>query len=569
MHDQKVTDGIDTSLLGHAFDGPPNHYSAFALQLFLGHKCFAENLSKSTAEGIHGAFKLFWNELYDGGRYNAPYFLDEDSGVVKGNPAQAPCVSNVLKAIKTRVGRKGEAAYQDHAEAMSIEDMDQFMGWSLSQCPAEWLLNPPNNVVLLKLNVEHGFIRGYGTGAFSLFGQNNEMLNLRAGDVRLDCVSPDGKEHMFVVLSERKGWQKKACADSDSSQGYKLNDRPDEPSINAHRHIGPWIRFVELRIGRKLKPTKYVFPYIAPNGVIHPDRPCSYTFVSDLLSCFTKSASIKHAYTTHCFCCGGAQYRLQYAPEEKRWDLSTVQWWGGWAVGEDGNSYQGALHPDRIRKTDRTKHVEGCAATKEDLLDFKASVSRNLATDLSEFRAWLPQMLKSFAVSAMSPGGSIATSTANIPLLPSPPLPPPQSSCALSNSPEPECPPSRKASTCLPRPRGHSRPSEQAPIPGLVIPNLPRGERAWKVAVQQWEEGGGSLATPLKDWPKAWYTGSMKNTFSAKRSQCRLVFDAYESCNHDDATFLARYPGAAKGIRALPPDERRVSKNGSPEERDS
>ncbi|KAH6911753.1 hypothetical protein BKA70DRAFT_1423507 [Coprinopsis sp. MPI-PUGE-AT-0042] len=594
---KKVDDGIDTSLLGQAFNGAPNRYSAFALQLFLGHKCFAENLSKSTAEGIHGAFNSFWDEV-EGGQYKAPYTLDEESGSVKGNPAKAPCVSNVMKAIKTRVGRKGEAAYRDHAEAMSIEDMDRLMAWSLLKCPPDWLLNPPTDVALLKVTAEHGFIRGYASGAFTLFGRNNEMLDLRVGDVRLDCVSPDGKPFTFVVLSERKGWQKKASGDSDCSQGFELYDRPDEPSINAHRHIGPFMAFIELRIGRKLKPDEYVFPYIAPNGVVHPDRPCSYTFISDLLTKFTQGASINHSYTTHCFRRGGAQYRFQYAPEEKRWDLSTVQWWGDWAVGEDGvdtlikylvnslhhqeNSHQGAMHPDRVRKSGRAERVEGCTATREDLLDFKASVSRDIAADFSNFRAWLPTVLESFATAS---GASIKISPSQLSFISASQLSvatsasqilPASSSTAVQSVPEPTPSPpihddtEHQAAHC-------SNASTEAPLPGLVIPNLPKGGEAWKVAVRQWEQGGGNLTVPLRDWPRPWYTGAMKNTFGVKRGQRQLIFEAYERCGRDDAEFVRRYPGASKGIhillaelrRVLPAGERRVSKNGSPEERDS
>jgi len=52
----KCPEGIDTDLLANALKGPPNKHSVYALGLYMTQKCVVENLGKSTAEGIHGAF---------------------------------------------------------------------------------------------------------------------------------------------------------------------------------------------------------------------------------------------------------------------------------------------------------------------------------------------------------------------------------------------------------------------------------------------------------------------------------------------------------------------------------
>jgi hypothetical protein len=38
-------------------------------------------------------------------------------------------------------------------------------------------------------------------------------------------------------------------------------------------------------------------------------------------------------FRTHCFRCGGAQYRFMWA--EWKWNLKAVKWWGGWLSSEN------------------------------------------------------------------------------------------------------------------------------------------------------------------------------------------------------------------------------------------
>lgn len=64
-----ATDSEDLNLLpnsefSHAFDNIPNQHSPAALALFLSFKCLEENRGRSTAEGIHAAFKNLWQTSF-------------------------------------------------------------------------------------------------------------------------------------------------------------------------------------------------------------------------------------------------------------------------------------------------------------------------------------------------------------------------------------------------------------------------------------------------------------------------------------------------------------------------
>ena len=73
--DGLVDDGICTAILAKAFDdGPPNKYSALALEMFIVQKCFNEGCGKDTAWGIFSAFAAFWDELYVSKQFMDPIF---------------------------------------------------------------------------------------------------------------------------------------------------------------------------------------------------------------------------------------------------------------------------------------------------------------------------------------------------------------------------------------------------------------------------------------------------------------------------------------------------------------
>jgi len=122
---------------------------------------------------------------------------------------------------------------------------------------------------------------------------------------------------------------------TDGKQGnvYDIYEQ-DIPEMDMSSHLTRWIQFLTARLGRALEGDDYIFPYFAPNGTVDPKRAMSYETLQAILTEFSIDAGLGKIYTTHCFRRGGAQYRFMYAPISKRWSLSMVRWWGGWAVGE-------------------------------------------------------------------------------------------------------------------------------------------------------------------------------------------------------------------------------------------
>lgn len=99
-------------------------------------------------------------------------------------------------------------------------------------------------------------------------------------------------------------------------------------------YLTVWRKIYRQRLGREFEADDYVFPYIAPNGVIHSKKPMSHDLVQDYINEFASGANINKIFTTHCLRRGGSQYRFMFAPIGKRWSLSIIRWWGGWAEGE-------------------------------------------------------------------------------------------------------------------------------------------------------------------------------------------------------------------------------------------
>lgn len=120
---------------------------------------------------------------------------------------------------------------------------------------------------------------------------------------------------------------------------YEIYAQPETPESDMHYHLLKWIAFLEERLGRALEPEDYIFPYFAPNGVPHPRREMTHDMIQGILNEFVAGAGLDKLYTTHCFRRGGAQYRFMYAPLGKRWSLSIIRWWGGWAIGEHVSSW--------------------------------------------------------------------------------------------------------------------------------------------------------------------------------------------------------------------------------------
>ena len=114
---------------------------------------------------------------------------------------------------------------------------------------------------------------------------------------------------------------------------------PGEPSLDCYYHLDFWIKFqIKHHHYQTPKPDDPVFPsFNTSTGKINRDKSITPGVVAAQLKVFTavlSNGTVIKQYTTHCFRRGGAQYWFIFAPIESRWNLRQVQWWGGWAEGE-------------------------------------------------------------------------------------------------------------------------------------------------------------------------------------------------------------------------------------------
>ncbi|KAJ7259454.1 hypothetical protein C8J57DRAFT_1073155, partial [Mycena rebaudengoi] len=73
---------------------------------------------------------------------------------------------------------------------------------------------------------------------------------------------------------------------------------------------------------------------VSSNGIIHPKKPMTHDTAQELINEFVLGAKITKIFTTHCLRRDGSEYRFVFAPIGKRWSLSIIRWWGGWAIGK-------------------------------------------------------------------------------------------------------------------------------------------------------------------------------------------------------------------------------------------
>lgn len=172
------------------------------------------------------------------------------------------------------------------------------------------------------------------------------------------CKTSDGFGIPFwlVKLVNRKGWQRHV---NDNREGplegkldcpsvlcfflndptgnqYEIYSQAEMPQINVDLCVREWIDCLKVVYGSELMPGDFIFPAFS-DGKLQRGVPISHDVIQQWILHFTSNAGVTAVggkFTTHCFRRGGAQYRFMFAPIGKRWSLSTVRWWGGWAVGE-------------------------------------------------------------------------------------------------------------------------------------------------------------------------------------------------------------------------------------------
>lgn len=119
----------------------------------------------------------------DEGKYAGEYRYDEATGIISGCPARAQSIRDLVKAVRARDKKKGAAASRNHAEALSIEDLQRFMNWSEAICPNNMpsgcvygeqaagenlIYQPGGRGPSLKMIVEHTFMCAFASMAFTL-----------------------------------------------------------------------------------------------------------------------------------------------------------------------------------------------------------------------------------------------------------------------------------------------------------------------------------------------------------------------------------------------------------------
>ena len=72
--------------------------------------------------------------------------------------------------MKIRARTKGASATRNHAEAITIEEIQKLMNWSERECPNEKLTSLPIETLAdFKVCLEHGLMRAFMTSAFTLW----------------------------------------------------------------------------------------------------------------------------------------------------------------------------------------------------------------------------------------------------------------------------------------------------------------------------------------------------------------------------------------------------------------
>ncbi|KAF9024486.1 hypothetical protein BDZ89DRAFT_925293, partial [Hymenopellis radicata] len=598
-----------------ALDGPPNKCTADVILYFLVQKCFTEECGHSTGDGIHAA----WADHYDNMEgYQGPYSYDARNGV-RGNPARAQAVMNTVHEIKNRDRKGGAAATRNHAEAITIEEMKRTMEWSFSICPellVTRFLRADSTLTMEERSnvIEHTFMRAFTSTGFTLWTRNFETCQLRRSDITWNRFRQDAYNtpYFTVFLENRKGWQNKSEYDcSRESNTYEIFDESDLPEINMYYHLWVWMMVLRALLQRDLRPDELVFPQINSNGLVYSQTEFSHTVIQKKIENFFKAAGLERDFTTHSFRRGGAQYRFMFAPIGQRWSLKIVRWWGGWAENEGVNtlmnylldslsryetSYGDALYTVRIKR-DESFMGDRDLVSAPSVLEFRKS-HKYQHSQLQVLQQQIFQSQAFFTTVHMPPGLSMSTdssypSTSHEQSMPHSFGLTTQDSQFLMSAPARTHQDS--SSAALPSANFHSNqqhaPSRgpagdsakqtpnSGPPPGYTIPNIPKshkarnGEPAWKLMIRQWDEQDAATGIALKDWPESWYTGSNKALYASKRSQRGTI--ARERHRYaSDEDFTQAYPAASLGIKKLlcairlKKDRRRISKNGTPAERD-
>ncbi|KAG1838264.1 hypothetical protein F4604DRAFT_1600650 [Suillus subluteus] len=400
--------------------------------------------------------------------------------------------------------------------------------------------------------------------------RNLELTKIRRKDVVWNCqgLPPYNIPYDLVSLLNRKGWQRKGETDGAlEGHEYEVYPQHQTPEIRMFTHLRAWVKFFEeVLLRRPLEPDEFIFARVGANSVVYPSDELSYDSVMKMLTWMCKDVGLTARYTTHCFRRGGARYRFMFTPLGQRWSLATIRWWGAWAEGESVDTLIRYLldeltryeknHRDALcpipREGDESfngDHILTAPVTAAETRELKMSFDRELTRLSGKVEEVLDKLTLTPPVSSSSSPppsqfSQLSISTP-IPSLPSPLLSPPPAQ-PLQRTPSHEAshePLSGSYTTSSATHNVYARrittaptgtPQQQkknAPIPGIGIPDLPRGLEAWRAAVKQWEDPAASIGgKALKDWPEEWYTGPMRTITGVKRNIRKVIATEFYRC---------------------------------------
>ncbi|KAG1865934.1 hypothetical protein DFJ58DRAFT_863766 [Suillus subalutaceus] len=544
-HTQADGELVDIDAYSHAFDDIPNQYSAPALELFLVQKGLTEGRSLSTTWGMFSAFNDLWKNA-QGETYREPYHFNPATGIVSWKPGTN--------------NEGAEGGCRNHASAMTIEDMRKIMAWSYKQCPDELISLIYSQVQSgLPLDMDevisaqkHLVIRAFTTTGFMIWTQNFELTKIRCKDVVWNCqgLPPYNIPYDLVSLLNRKGWQRKGETDGALEE-----------------------RLLGCSLVLSLKNRRLSLPF--GGGVHGPEGESVDTLIRYLLDELTRYEK---------------NHRDALCPIPREGD-----------------------------KIFNGNHIITAPVTAAETRELKMSFDRELTRLSGKVEEVLDKLTLTPPVSSSSspspppsqfPQLSISTPIPSLPspLLSPPPAQPLQQTPSHEASHEPlsgsyttssathnvlavnsQLSPAPLSSAAIQIRQAHQHSTHQhttatkknAPIPGIGIPDLPRGLEAWRAAVKQWEDPAASIGgKALKDWPEEWYTGPMCTITGVKRNICKVIATEFYQLHGDDRVFLEEYPEANRGAKPLfdaiqhKHEGRgeitgRASKNGRPEVRAS
>ncbi|KIJ40152.1 hypothetical protein M422DRAFT_256981 [Sphaerobolus stellatus SS14] len=547
--------------LAGAFGKTPTPASAYILSLLISSKCFGEECGKSTAEGFHAAWKQHWDKAEPVGKWQGRWTWNDEKECYSGNPASSPEVDGIIKAVKNRDGSEG---MRNHSSAMRKEWMDTIIEWSEKEVPNSmlhtfWEMGDKEYFKALPVMVKHFMMRAFSTSGFTLWTRNFELANLKYKNLELELQTTDQcrSSYFRVSLEDRKNWRHHTTReDILHGHNYEVHDQPESPGINMYFHFLRWLEFLELYIYRRaLQPEDYVFPAIRANGVAKPGTPIPHDTIQKWLDEFVLTAEVKIGkarLTTPCFRRGGAQYRFAEAPVGKRWSLSVVKWWGGWAQGE---------HRDAMLRylVDELHHFEeGHGDALRPCLPEESKSSLLGEHEMLQVPSKLEiqQMFRSEVAAATHTVFQGCEKLLNL-------LQGPDVVSIATSGTLPSLLDKWKAQEC-----------QQV----FSLTTVPMAER-WRQVIKDWYHSDLSWNhyIALKDWRPKWVT-ELRGILAQKYYDRKLIVQQYEQCNSNDSEFLQQWPVAAKGPTALLSAinegrqaagayKCRASKNGKPEER--